>query len=94
MKSALWSVFRIGVLAIVLIAVPGLKHSANACGETMTEIDYYPRFIACAPEGCIPGDPHVVGMEVWDCDGSYSTWGTITNHSQTFTSVCAFCGPE
>jgi len=25
MKSALWSVFRIGVLAIVLIAVPGLS---------------------------------------------------------------------
>jgi hypothetical protein len=93
MKSPLGSVFRITILAIVLIAVPSLKHSAYACGERSTEIDYYNRFIACTPEGgCAPRV--LVGQQIWDCDGSYSSWGTTSSVSETFRSACAICEPQ
>jgi hypothetical protein len=97
MKSALWSVFRIAVLAIVLMAFPGLKHSANACGETETEIDYYNTWghfgPPCTPEGeCAPR--YLVGQQNWWCDGSYTSWGTTSSVSETHTDVCVECGPN
>jgi hypothetical protein len=93
MKSPLGSVFRITILAIVLIAVPGLKHSAHACSERSTEIYYYNRFIACTPEAeC--GPRVLVGQQIWDCDGSYSSWGHTSSVSETFRSACTICEPE
>jgi len=93
MKSWFRSAFRITALAIVLIAVPGLKHSAQACGETSTEIDYYGLVGPCAPEGPC-GPPPLVGQQIWECDGTYSSWGRVTSLSDTYTDVCVECGPQ
>ena len=93
MKSWSGSTIRIAVLALVLIGVPGLKHSAHACGETSTEIDYYGLAGPCAPEGPC-GPPPLVGQQLWECDGSYSSWGRVTRVSATYTDFCVECGPQ
>jgi hypothetical protein len=94
MKSWLRSAFRITVLAIILIAVPGLKHSAHACGETSTEIDYYNDRIPCAPEGGCTGLSVLVGQQIWACDGTYSSWGRVSSISSTHSDSCVECGPQ
>jgi hypothetical protein len=90
-KKALFRLtFSLCLLAAVIV---GFSRSANACPRAVT-IKYYawveadnPGFYhwCTYPQGISPAPPpgffvwQQIGQESTDCDANYSTWGDITN---------------